>query len=200
MAGVPKNISGTSRGSDSADEETVAAIFKGVNATQLSVIFKMDYRTVVRKIFEAQVKPCDKIGRTDVYSLYEVAPYLCKPAYDIETAIKKMSFKDLPKDLAKEFWAGQRAKQDFEEKAGHLWRTEKVVEEVGELMKVVKMSALLMLDGVERQTELSERQREIIKSLTHGMLDDLVKRIQEKFKMPENLHAEQEATDSEDSL
>jgi hypothetical protein len=107
-----------------------------------------------------------------------------------------MDHKDLPKMLTKEFWAGQRSKQDYEEKAGLLWRTEKVVQEMGELFKLVKMSTLLMSDAVERQAELSDRQREIIKTLTHGMLDDLVKRIEEKFKVPANEH--QEAVEDEE--
>ena len=67
---------------------------------------------------------------------------------------------------------------------------------MGEVFKLVKMSVLLMSDAVERQTELSDRQREIIKSLTHGMLDDLVKRIEEKFKVPTN--ERQEAIDDEE--
>jgi hypothetical protein len=199
LARAPSSV-GVTKGSATADEATVAAIFKGVNLTQLSVIFKQDYRTVVRKLFEAQVKPVMRVGQVDYYSIYDAAPFLVKPAYDIETAIRKMSFKDLPKDLAKEFWAGQKSKQDYEEKAGQLWRTEKVVEEVGELMKIVKMSTLLMLDGVERQSELSERQREIIKSLSHGMLDDLVKRVAEKFKAPEVTHGDLQEVEDPDSL
>lgn len=185
------------KGSAGADETTLGAIFDGVNATQLTVLFKLDARTVARKIFESRVSPIAKKGQSDLYAIHEIAPFLCKPAFDVETAIKKMSFRDLPKDLAKEFWAGQRTKQDFEEKAGLLWRTEKVVGEVGELMKLVKMSTLLMLDGVERQTELSERQRDIIKSLSHGMLVDLSKRIEEKFKVPEVTYKPDENIDDE---
>jgi hypothetical protein len=110
-----------------------------------------------------------------------------------------MSFRDLPKDLAKEFWAGQRTKQQVEEQAGLLWRTEKVVQEVGELMKLVKMSTLLMQDGVERQTELTDRQREIVKSLSNGMLADLMSRVKEKFVVPDTpLYVEpQDAIDDE---
>lgn len=179
------DISGIKRGSGTADDTTVAAIFSGVNLTQLGVIFKLDHRTVVRKIFEARVQPVGRVGKTDLYSIKECAPHLVPPVFDIESAIKKMSFRDLPKDLAKEFWAGQRNKQAFEEQAGLLWRTEKVVQEVGELMKLVKMSTLLMLDGVERQSELTDRQREIVKSLSNGMLADLMGRVKEKFTVPE---------------
>jgi hypothetical protein len=187
-------------GSASVDEESRIAIFEGVNATQLSVIFRADTRTVARKLFEGNVKPIAKRGNTEIYSIFDAAPYLCKPAYDVETAIKKMDYKDLPKSLAKEFWAGQRSKQDFEERAGLLWRTEKVVEEVGELMKLVKMSTLLMNDAVERQSELSDAQRRIIKQLSHGLLEDLSKRIAEKFQVPQVADYEPQEASSEEDL
>lgn len=191
---------GPKKGSANVDDESRAAIFEGVNVTQLAVIFRADHRTVVRKLFEGNVKPIAKRGQVDIYSIFDAAPYLCKPAYDVETTIKKMDYKDLPKALAKEFWAGQRSKQDYEERAGLLWRTEKVVEEVGEVFKLVKMSTLLMNDAVERQSELSERQREIIKQLSHGMLDDLMKRINEKFRVPEVDAYEHQETSSEEDL
>lgn len=169
----------------SYDEETLAAIYRGVTQDQLMRIFKMDHRTIKKKLFESGVKPVGKsANNADIYAIHEIAPYLVKPVFDVETYIKQMNHNDLPKHLTKEFWAGLRSKQDYEERAGHLWRTEKVVEKVGELMKLVKMSTLLMNDAVERQTELSDRQRAIIKELSHGMLADLMNRINEHFQEP----------------
>jgi hypothetical protein len=181
----------------SYDEETLAAIYRGVTQDQLMRIFKMDHRTIKKKLFESGVKPVGKsANNADIYAIIEIAPYLVKPIFDVETYIKQMNHADLPKHLTKEFWAGLRSKQDYEERAGHLWRTEKVVEKVGELMKLVKMGALLMNDAVERQTELSERQRAIIKELSHGMLADLMNRINEQFQEPsENVQLPQAIDD-----
>lgn len=184
----------------SYDDETLGAIYRGVTQDQLMRLFKMDHRTIKKKIFESGVKPVGKsANNADIYSIHEIAPYLVKPVFDVETYIKQMSHNDLPKHLTKEFWAGLRSKQDYEEKAGHLWRTEKVVEKVGELMKLVKMSTLLMNDAVERQTELSDRQRAIIKELSHGMLADLMTRINENFKEPDEENVQlSEASDDEE--
>lgn len=184
----------------SYDEETLAAIYKGVTQDQLMRIFKMDHRTIKKKLFESGVKPVGKsANNADIYAIHEIAPYLVKPVFDVETYIKQMNHNDLPKHLTKEFWAGLRSKQDYEERAGHLWRTEKVVEKVGELMKLVKMSTLLMNDAVERQTELTDRQRAIIKELSHGMLADLMTRINENFQEPAEEHVElQKAIDDEE--
>lgn len=184
------------RGSGNADDETKAIIYEGLNLSQICALFGQDHRTVVKKLFEGNVKPVGKRYNAEIYKFGDVAPWLVKPAFDIETYIKKMDHRELPKALTKEFWAGLRSKQDYEEKAGLLWRTEKVVEEVGELMKLVKMSSLLMLDAVERQTELTDRQREIIRQLTHGMLNDLLEKVEKTFKVPDG-ELQEEVEDEE---
>jgi hypothetical protein len=137
-------------------------------------------------LFKGRVKPVGKRGGSDIYALHEVAPYLVKPIFDVATYLKQMDPRELPKHLSKEFWAGQRSRQEYEERAGQLWKTEKIVEEVGELMKLVKMSALLMVDAIERQSELNDKQREIVKSLTHGMLNDLMERVESRFQTPDD--------------
>ncbi len=182
------------------DDESLAAIYKGVNQDQLMRMFRMDHRTAQRKLLEAKtagIGPVGRVNGADLFLIHEIAPYFCKPVFDPVEYIKQMDPRELPKMLTKEYWAGQRSRQEYEEKAGLLWRTEKVVEEVGELMKLFKMSSLLMLDAVERRTELTEVQRSIIKGLTHGMLDDLMKRIQERVKVPEDGEL-QEAQDDEE--
>jgi len=181
------------------DDETMTAIYRGLNQTQLMRLFRLDSRTVKAKILESGIKPSAKVFGADLYAVYEIAPWLVKPVGNIEEQIKRMRYNDLPKELSKEFWAGQRSKQVYEENAGVLWRTEKVVEEVGDLLKLVKMSTLLMLDAVERQTEISERQRDIIKSLTHGMLSDLQARIASKFKVENqsNVKRQEEVNDED---
>lgn len=179
------NVSNLTRGSLKADDETKGIIYEGLNIVQIMKLFGLDNKTVHEKLFAGNIKPVGKRVTGEIYAFKDVAPWMVKPAFDVETYIKRMNHADLPKQLTKEFWQGLRQKQDYEEKAGLLWRTEKIVEEVGELMKLVKMSTLLMLDGVERQSELTERQREIIRSLAHGMLSDLMERINAKFQMPD---------------
>lgn len=185
------------RGSALADEESKAMLYEGANMSQLAVLFKLDHRTLQKKLFEGNCKPIGKRGSGEIYSIHEVAPYLVKPVFDVEAYVKKMDPRELPKVLTKEFWAGQRSRQEYEAKAGLLWPTEKVVEEVGDLMKLVKMSTLLMQDAVERQTELSDRQRAIIQGLARGMLADLMDRVEKRFKVPEDGELQEEADNEE---
>lgn len=161
------------------DAESKAMLYEGLNLSELGVAFRMDHRVLTEKL-----QPCQPSGRRNghaTWKINDVAPYLVKPLYDVEAYIKRMSHTDLPKHLTKEFWAGLKSKQDYELKAGDLWPTAKVVQEVGDLMKLVKMSVLLMSDTVERSTELSEKQRNILKSLTDGMLQELHRAVMEKF-------------------
>lgn len=173
----------------SMDEGTAEMIYLGLNQTQLQRLFKQDHPTIKRKLELAKaagVKPSGKRDKVDIWHIHEVAPYIVKPAFDIEHYIRTMDHKELPKILTKDFWAGLRSKQEYELKAGNLWPTEKVIEEMGEVFKLMKMSTLLMLDGLEKQTELTASQREIVRQLTHGMLNDIRSRIQGKFKKPDS--------------
>lgn len=178
------------------DEQSAVMVYKGLTLSQLTQILEMDRRDLTKKIEAAGVKPVGMNLGAPIYKLKDVMPLVVKPVYDVETYLRQMNPQDLPKHLSKEFWAGQRSKQEFELKAGNLWPTEKVVSEVGELFKLVKMSALLTVDTVERQVELTEEQRAIIKRTMDGMLIDLHRAIVEKFssKAPTN---DQEADDEE---
>lgn len=163
------------------DAESSVMVYQGLNLSQLAQIFEMDRRDLTKKIEAVGVKPCGMSAGYPIYKLKDIMPLVVKPVYDVESYLRNMHPNELPKHLAKEFWAGQRSKQDYELKAGNLWPTEKVVSEVGELFKLFKMSALLATDTIERQVELSEEQRAIIKRLMDGMLIDLYKTIGEKF-------------------
>lgn len=170
----------TRKPTTSLDAESQAMLYEGLNLSQLGIAFRMDHRVLVEKLHG--VAPSGKRNGVPTFQIHEVAPHLVKPIYDIESYIKRMNHADLPKHLTKEFWAGLRSKQEYELRAGDLWPTEKVVEKVGELFKLVKMSLLLATDAVERQTELSSRQREIIKDLMDGLLEDLHHQVTTEFQ------------------
>ena len=166
------------------DDTSRAMIFDGVTLNQMVQMFHMDSRTLIRRLHG--VKPVGRRHGGDIYLLHEVVPYLWKPStQQVEEAIRRMNHQDLPKTLTKEYWAGLRSKQEYELRRGDLWPTGKIVEKVGDVYKMVKMSALLMTDAVERQTELTDRQRNIIRQLTRAMLEDLAKNIKQNFKVPE---------------
>ena len=56
-----------------------------------------------------------------------------------------------------------------------------MVEKVGALYKLVVVTARLTSDAVERQVELTDRQRQIVKDQLNGMLANLKHKIEEDF-------------------
>lgn len=167
-------------GAKPVDEESSAIMHRGANLSQLGKLFRMDHRVLVEKLQD--VPPSGEYRGHPVYFVHEVAPYLVKPIYDIETYMRRMHHNELPKLLTKEFWAGQRSRQEYELKAGDLWPTARVITAVGDLMKLVKMSVRLLADQVNRQSELSPTQRQIIVRQGDSLLEELHQNVIQAFK------------------
>lgn len=171
------------------DPDSRTILYDGASISQLARLFKMDNRTVTAKIHN--VNPCGRRNNYPIYHVREAAPFLCLPQGNIEEAIKRMHHMDLPPLLQKEFWNGLRAKQAFEEAQGDLWRTAEVIDTLAEVAKTMRMTILLTRDLVERQTELSEKQRGIVNDMIDGLLTDLNKSLIERFQnAPERILTE----------
>lgn len=167
------------------DPETDALIFQGASMAQICQIFSMDARDVKPKI-HGKVEACGTRRGHPIYQLREVAPYLVSPPYDIDEFIQKMTIADLPAILRKEFWAGLRSRQLYEKEAAELWPTSKVVDVVSELFKTLRMSLLLTRERVEKECELTERQRSIIVNIIDTGLEDAYDKTIAKFSEGES--------------
>jgi hypothetical protein len=143
--------------------------------SQLAQLFETDAKTLPKRL--RGLRPAGARHNTSTYKIREAASRLVQPGYSID-----MNHSDLPPLLTKEYWNGQRARQIFEENAGDLWRTSQVVEGFAEAFKTLRMSLLLMADSVERETNLSEVQRKIIKRMIDGAIDDLRESMVTRFK------------------
>jgi hypothetical protein len=165
----------------SLDDQSAAILYEGANMSQLSILFRMDDRVLKEKMHGLQ--PCGKRGNASIYDVAEVAARCGKLTEEqVDAAMRRLNHKDLPKELTKEYWAGLKSRQEYMKNEGDLWPTNKVIAAVGDIFKLVKMSALLTSDAIERNVELSDRQREIVKSQMDGMLLELHRKIIETFK------------------
>lgn len=186
-AAKPKTVSAAAqktRRSNANDLETEAMIFQGCNITQLGKIFQMERRDITPKIID--VAPVGQRGGYDIYAIHEVAPHLVKPLYDVENYLRRMNFKDLPKELSKEFWNGQRAKQEYDIRAGNLWPTDTVIDLFGQAIKTLRMTMLLVPDTLARQAGLTEEQRQVVQSCIDGALNDLADNLSGRFEGDED--------------
>lgn len=147
---------------------------------QLAQLFRTDAKTLPRRLHG--LIPAGQRKGASVYDISEAAGRLVKPSYSIEAFIKKMHHSELPPMLGKEFWNAQNARQKFEENAADLWRTADVVEAFAAVFSTLRMTLLLVSDSVERETSLSDRQRDIVKNQIDGAIDEMKKTITELFK------------------
>lgn len=169
-------------GRKTATFEDEALMYEGANMRQLAKLFKKDHRTLADKIKLANIKPVGKRFNADLYDVAEVAGRIHNlTEEEIHRALTNMHASELPKMITKEYWAGQRSRQEYELKAGDLWPTNKVVERVSDMVKSLKTELDLMVDGVERATELTERQRETIKGLVKGCKMNMLENLKKNF-------------------
>lgn len=154
------------------DEESNLMIYQGVTMSHICTIFEMDLRDVKEKLV-GRVAPVGARSGNEIYKLKDVAQHLVKPDFDIDEFIRRMSIADLPPILRKEYWAGLRSRQLYEKEAAELWSTGDVVAMVGELFKTLRLSLLQTRESVERETELTDRQRSIITKIIDNALEEV---------------------------
>lgn len=188
------------RHSNSIDVESEAILFQGASISQLARIFRMDNRTVSSKLHG--LAPAGQRAGYDYYAVNEAAPYLCDPLLDMDDIekladyIRKLNPQNLPKMLTKEFWSAMLNKQKYEEQAGELWRTERVLEVFGDLVKTVRTPLILARDTIANQSELTPRQQTILAGIIDGILEELHDAVVERFSE----ESEQPAVEDEDEL
>lgn len=158
---------------------------RGVPMSTLSRIFRMEVDTARRKL--AGVKPIGERNGYPTYSVAEAAEYLVSPKIDVEAYLKKLRPQDMPQGIQKQFWDAQNARLKFMADAKHLWRTDTIQYALSDIFKTVRQRVLLFSDTVERQTGLTEEQRNLVQGMADGLLDDLRESI---IKSAQNLPAE----------
>lgn len=173
------------RGSKLIDDDSKAMIFEGASISQLNAIFGMDNRTISSKM--AGVDPIGMRQGYPIYSIKDAASVLVEPTLDLDQIeqvaayVRKLNPQNMPKMLTKEFWSAMRTKQLYEEDAGDLWRTDRVVEVFGDLVKSVRTPLILAKDAVANEMELDDRAQKIIDQIIDGILEKLHDAVVKQF-------------------
>lgn len=148
----------------------------GLTAQALSGVFDLDPRTVRSRL--SNVKPHGTINGAPTWLIRDVARYLTEvrsdvPEKEIRAYLIKTKGAGLPATLQKDFWDAMMKRQKWEEAAGDLWRTEKVMLVLAEAFKKIKTSSLLWVDNLDRTEGITSEQRAILASNVDGLLDDI---------------------------
>jgi hypothetical protein len=151
--------------------------FGGVTVGWLSKVFGMDPSTVKKRLADCPVMHRRKAGY--VYDLKVASAYLVKPVFDVRKYLEGMKPAELPAQLQKDYWDALLKRQSWEERAGQLWRTEAVLEVLGEAFKTLKFTIQLWADQLEQTKGLSPDQRELLNKMTDRLQADLHARLVE---------------------
>lgn len=154
---------------------------------QLAQMFRTDSKSLPQRLQGLQSAGTNRRGYK-VFWIDEAASRLVRPGYEIEEYIRQMSPQELPPLLSKEYWNGQNARIKFEEQMGRLWPTDRVVEAFSTGLAALRMSILLIQDGVEREEVLTEKQREVVQRLMDSAVNDAREAIVEKMKEFDSAH------------
>lgn len=140
-----------------------AKLRQGVTVAWLAGAMRMDPKTVKKRL--GPVAPKQKRpGGQDLYDLELAMSYLVKPRFDVREYIKTMNPTELPPMLRKEYWDAELKKLAWQEKAGELWPTDKVLEVFSEAFKRIKNQCQVWADDVEREAKMTpEQYRALIK-------------------------------------
>jgi hypothetical protein len=129
----------------------------------------------------AKVKPSGERRGTPIYAVRDAAPYCVPLPADAVDRVLRMNHMGLPALLKKEYWQGQEAQLRVREKQGSLWRTDKILEYVGMAFRDIATEINIFSDQVERESALTERQKEAIDTLTQNLLLNIKARIKLSF-------------------
>ena len=178
-------------------EHEKSLIEDGVSLSQLGQIFRKDKRTISTAL--RGLRPSGERHGYPIYNIGEAAARLAVPDDNriIET-IKRLKPTQLPIKLQKEFWDAARSRQKYLEDQHELWRTSTIVEALLEVSKAFKQGCNLMSDAVERETELSPKQRQIINELTDALLVGVQKALFEDSQFAEFTNVYSQDHDADD--
>lgn len=154
----------------------------GVTISFLAQTFRMDHQKVKRKLVNCPVKRRQTRGTMQVqhwYDLAEAASYLVDAKINPEDVISKMRREDLPPSISTAYWDAQLKRQKWEEQAGQLWRTETISSVIGSMFQTIKFEIQLWADTLERQTGLTEEQREVLNGMTDQLQQSMFNSLRE---------------------
>lgn len=170
-----------------AQDGSLDFIHQGWSLAQLGKLFGREPQDIRDAILRAQLEPHALRGGHPVYLVSDIAHFIIAPhkmikAEDQEKILRNMNPKYMSKELHREFWSGQRAKQIYEENEGDLWRTEDVFEHISEAFKILRTTLLVARDTVESETELSADQRKVVSRIFDSALVNLKTALIDKFE------------------
>jgi hypothetical protein len=182
--------------SHGTDAAVVQALLRPVSISFLADVLMKDRKSVTKRL--ANLTPMGyHRGNIPLYDFRQAMGYLVTPKMDAAEAIRKMGADDLPIGLQKDVWDARLKQQKWMEQAGELWRTEAVLEVLGEAFQRLKTTTQLWIDQLSESHALPADVRKDLTAMVDGLQQDLHATLVEmpKERATTNQLAEIEGTD-----
>lgn len=156
--------------------QPAAEIMGGVTVFWLAKAFGMEVSTVRKRV--ADCPPLARKTSGYLYSLPVAAQYLVNPKIDVRGYLDSMKPADLPQQLQAAYWEANLKRTKFESMMKQLWVSEDVMEVFAEVFKAIKFNIQLWPDTLERQTNFSDEDRQVLVRLADDLQDEIYKAIE----------------------
>lgn len=153
---------------------------KGVTIPWLAEAFDMPEATVRHRMRNCPVKTTRKRGthmQVKLYDLRVAAGYLVAPRFTTKEYMARLKKNELPAQLQQAVWDALLKRQKWEENAGQLWRTDRIREVLGSTFQSMKFQMQLFIETMERQVEVTDAQREILRDSIDGLQRELYEKL-----------------------
>lgn len=178
----------------SLSSRDIHRIYGGVSVQWLAKAFRLTRHVVEKKIGDLRPVGVGDYGNP-LYNLVDAAAYLVEPRIDMDKFLADIKPDKLPEKLRESFWAAKLKQQRWEEKAGHLWATETVMEVFGEVLMEIRTKLQQIPDRVERLTGLSIEQYRLIRAAVDEVQEEVydhIVKFSERSRTPNQLGAARE--------
>ncbi|AWY09501.1 putative terminase small subunit [Ruegeria phage vB_RpoS-V16] len=150
----------------------VQTLLQPVSITFLADVLQRDKKTVAKRL--AGLAPMGHHrGNIPLYDFRQALEYLVTPRFNAAEAIKKMGTDDLPLGLQKDVWDARLKQQKWMLQAGDLWKTEDVLEVLGETFQRLKTTTQLWIDQLSEGHSLPAEVRTELSRMVDGLQTDL---------------------------
>lgn len=164
------------QGAPDAKLPRMEEFIRPVGVTFLADVFRLDTRTVKKKLANCPVQKHER-GNIPLYDFVQAAGYLVKPKMSAWDWLKTLRVQDLPPHLAPGIAQAKLSNQTLEVRAGRLWRSEDVMDVLGDVFQTIKSSMQLWSETMRENAGLTDDQWIKFRQLVDDLQDQIHKKL-----------------------
>lgn len=156
-----------------------AMFYQPVGVKFLSDVFRMEQRTVLKKLYSAPIREyANERGRTvPKWDFVVASSYLVPANIDIASYLSSLNSNNVPPWLNKMFWDAQNARAKWEREAKETWHDDDVLRVLGETAIAIRETSLLWLEGLPGRAKMSNEDYNAMQAQVHHLLDEIKEKL-----------------------